>query len=285
MLGPMSAGAPAIGERVGPYRVEQLLGEGAVGHVYRAVHEATADAVALKVLREELTGDDTYRRRFLHEARAASEVRDRHLVPVVDAGEAEGRLYLAVEFVAGRTLAQRIEREGPLPLDDALRIAAHVGGGLDALHRAGIVHRDVKPANIMLAERGSAALTDFGLAKGPAYTVLTKPGQVMGTLDYLAPEVIRGGEATPASDLYAFGCVMYECVAGRAPFADRPLLQIATAALQEEPPDPCAGREDAPPGLSWALLQGVAKEPERRPPSATAYSHMLRLAAGKVSSN
>ena len=115
-----------------------------------------------------------------------------------------------------------------------------VAAGLDALHRGGIVHRDVKPSNVMLREDGSAALTDFGLAKGAAYTVLTRPGQVLGTLDYLAPELVRGGEATPASDIYALGCVAFECLAGRPPFADRSLFGVGTAHLEDEPPDPPA---------------------------------------------
>jgi serine/threonine-protein kinase len=256
-----------------------------MGVVFSAVREPDGDEVALKILRSELSGDDTFRQRFVHEARAAGEVRHKHLVPILDAGEAEGRPYLAVAFVRGDTLEQRLADHGALPLDDLVRVIAHVASGLDALHAAGIVHRDVKPSNVMIDEAGSASLTDFGLAKGRAYTVLTKPGMVMGTLDYLAPEMLRGAEATPASDIYALGCLAYECVAGRAPFADKSMFELASAHVSVEPPDPCVGREDAPEGLSWAILQALAKDPEKRPPTATAYAHLLGFATGRTSSS
>ena len=213
-----------------------------MGVVFRAVREPEGDEVALKVLRAELSADETFRRRFVHEARAAGEVRHKHLVPITDAGEAEGRPYLAVAFVRGRTLEARLDEEGPLPIEDIVRVVAHVASGLDALHAGGIVHRDVKPSNVIIDEAGSANLTDFGLAKGRAYTVLTKPGMVMGTLDYLAPEMLRGSEATGASDIYALGCVTFECTAGRAPFADKSMFDLASAHLNLEPPDPCADR-------------------------------------------
>ena len=268
------------GQRLGGYRLEERLGEGGMGVVFRAVHEPEGDEVALKVLRAELSADETFRQRFVHEARAAGEVRHKHLVPITDAGEAEGRPYLAVAFVRGQTLEARLASVRPLPLPDMVRVVAHVASGLDALHASGIVHRDVKPGNVMIDETGSASLTDFGLAKGRAYTVLTKPGVVMGTLDYLAPEMLRGSEATAASDIYALGCLAYECTAGRAPFADKSMFELASAHLNAEPPDPCANRPEAPEGLSWAILQALAKDPEKRPPTATAYAHLISFAAG-----
>ena len=270
----------APGDTLGPYRLEEFLGEGAMGLVYRAVRATDGEVVALKVLRAELSGDETFLRRFAHEVRAAQEVENRHLVPILEAGEADGRHFLAVRHVRGRSLEARIEAEGALPLEDVLRVAAGIASGVDALHRKGLVHRDIKPSNILLDEGGSASLTDFGLAKGPAYTVLTRPGQVIGTLDYLAPELIRGQPATPASDLYALGCVVFECVAGQPPFAGKGLFQIGAAHLEEEPSDPCARREDMPPGLGWAVTRALAKDPSERPATATAYAHMLRAAAG-----
>ena len=271
------------GARVGPYRLERPLGEGAMGIVFEAVHETDGRVVALKVLRPELSTDATYRQRFVHEARAAGEVRHKHLVPIEDAGEADGRSYLAVAFVRGRSLEVRLQADGALPVPDLVRIVAHVGSALDALHRAGIVHRDVKPSNVMLDGTGAAGLTDFGLAKGRAYTVLTRPGMVMGTLDYLAPELIRGAEATSATDLYALGCLAYECVAGRAPFADRSMFELGRAHLNDLPDDPTGARTDAPAGMALAILKALAKEPERRPPTGTAFANLLSFGAGTAS--
>jgi eukaryotic-like serine/threonine-protein kinase len=268
----------ATGSMVGSYRLEEFLGQGAVAVVFRAVRETDGAVVALKVLKDKLAADATYQRRFVHEARAASAVQDPHLVPILEAGDAGGKHYLAQAFIPGRSLAERLEVERQLPVDEVLGIAAQAGAGLDALHRAGLVHRDIKPSNIMLDAQGRAMVTDFGLAKGPAYTVLTSPGQVMGTLDYLAPELIKGGAGSAASDLYAFGCVIYECIAGQPPFADRGLFQVAMAHLNEQPPDPCVGRVDLPPQLSTAVLQALAKDPAQRPPTATAFSHLLNIA-------
>lgn len=279
----MAAGEPERtqelqpGERLGPFLLESVLGEGAMGVVFRAVRDPGGQRVALKVLKRQLSEDATYVRRFVHEGRAASEVQSSHLVPIIGAGEADGRTYLAVAYIDGPSLADRIKAEGHLPLDDTIRITADVAAGLDALHRAGLVHRDVKPANILLDRGGRALLTDFGLAKGPAYTVLTRPGQIMGTLDYLAPELIKGEPATPASDIYALGCAVYVCLAGRAPFADRSVYQVPAAIVQDEPSDPVSDRDDAPDGLGWAALRALAKDPAERPPTATAYANMLRV--------
>jgi serine/threonine protein kinase len=273
----------STGDRLGAYRLQERLGEGAMGVVFRAVREPEGDEVALKVLRAELASDETFRRRFVHEARSAGEVRHKHLVPILEAGEADGRPYLAVAYVPGKTLEQRLAQTGPMAIDEIVRLVAHVASGLDALHDAGIVHRDVKPSNVIIDPSGSANLTDFGLAKGRAYTVLTKPGIVMGTLDYIAPEMLRGGDATPASDLYALGCLAYECTAGRTPYADKSMFELASAHLSAEPPDPCADRRDAPEGFSWAILHAMAKEPEKRPPTAIAYAHLLTFASGRGS--
>ena len=274
-----TAGSLAPGAALGPYRLEGVLGEGGMGVVYRARRDFDGSVVALKVLRPELASDDVYRQRFLREARVASEVEHPHLVAIVDAGEADGTPYLAAQFVAGKTLRAEIATGGPLAIDATLAMAAQVGAGLDALHASGLVHRDVKPSNVMLDQDGRALLCDFGLAKGRAYTVLTSPGQVMGTLDYIAPELIRTGHATGATDIYALGCVVFECLAGAPPFGGLNPFQVGVAHLEEEPPDPCERRPDAPDRLSWAVLRALEKDPERRPNTATAYAHMLALAA------
>jgi len=268
----------AVGDRLGPYLLEELLGEGGMGLVFRAVREGDDRAVALKLLKVDLSEDETYKRRFIHEARSAAEVTHEHLVPILDAGEIDGRPYLAAAYVAGRTLEQRIQEEGALSLEGVLRLAEEVAGGLDALHGRGVVHRDIKASNILLSQDGAAALTDFGLAKGAAYTVLTRPGQVLGTLDYMAPELIKGEPATTASDIYAFGCCVYECAAGRAPFADRSGFQKGIAHLEDEPSDPGVDRDDWSAALSDVVLEALRKEPPHRPPTATAYAAKLRAA-------
>src|SRR4051812_43671276 len=161
-----------------------------MGQVFRATRSDDGSIVALKVMKQKFLADNQHGRRFEREARAAAEVQHPNLVGVLDFGEIEGTRYIAMRYVEGRSLEQRIDAEGPLPIDDIVTMTGEVAAGLDELHRHKLVHRDIKTANIMLDAEGHAALTDFGLAKGEGYSVLTKPGQVMGTLDYLAPEMI-----------------------------------------------------------------------------------------------
>jgi serine/threonine-protein kinase len=159
-------------------------------------------------------------------------------------------------------------------------LALEVAKGLGALHTEQLVHRDLKPANILLDESGRAYITDFGLAKDRDASALTEPGQAVGSMDYMAPEQIRGEEVTGRTDVYALGCVMCECLRGTPPFADRQGMRILWAHLQEEPPDPAADRDDVPADVSWAILRALEKEPDKRPQTATAYAHMVRVAAG-----
>ena len=272
----------AVAKTLGPYRLGAVLGEGTMGVVYKATR-SDGEVVALKVLKPALAEDETYRQRFRHETRAAQEVQHPHLVPVLDAGVADGRAYLAVAYVAGRSLAEQLQAEGPLAVIDVARIAAQLGAALDALHRRGLVHRDVKPANVMVAKDAGAALTDFGLAKGTGYTVLTRAGQVVGTMDYLAPELIRGGSATPATDIYALGCVLVECLTGAPPFGHRDLFEVGAAHLDEIPPDPSEARPDVSAAVSEVVLLALAKEPDARPATGTMYAHLLRAAAASAS--
>jgi serine/threonine protein kinase len=266
------------GDSLGGYRLESVLGEGGMGLVFRATRTADGREVALKVLKLDLADDLLFQHRFRQEARAAAEVHEPHLVPIIEASDADGRHYLAVDYMDGGSLTDRIAESGTLGGAELVRVVSEVAAGLDALHEAGIVHRDIKPQNILFSADGTAMLTDFGLAKGRAYTVLTKPGQVMGTLDYLAPELIRGDPATAQTDVYALGCVAFECVAGRAPFADKSLFQVGLAHLEEPPPDPCAERPELPAGLGAAVLTALEKPPDARPQSAGAYADLLRVA-------
>lgn len=266
------------GATLGDYKLEEILGEGGMGLVFRASRMSDGHEVALKVLKADLADDLLFQHRFRQEARAAAEVSEPHLVPIIEASEANGRHYLAVDYVTGGSLSQHIADKGTLAAGDLVRVVSEVAAGLDALHGAGVVHRDIKPQNILFAADGTAMLTDFGLAKGRAYTVLTKPGQVMGTLDYLAPELIRGEPATPLTDVYALGCVAFECLVGRAPFADKSLFQVGIAHLEEPPPDPSQLQPGVDSRFGRAVLTALEKNPEARPSSAGAYADQLREA-------
>ena len=250
-----------------------------MGIVFRARRETDGESVALKILRDELAEDDLYRRRFEREARIASELTHEHVVPVLDFGEASGRLYLAALYVRGASLADRIGSHGALSLADALRLVSDLSGALEALHARNLVHRDVKPANVMVDEHGAAALTDFGLARGTADTVLTKTGVVVGTVDYLAPELIRGQQADRSSDVYALGCLVYECLAGAPPFAEKAYVETLLAHVQDEPPDLGDLRSDLPESVCWTVVKALAKDPAERPPTATQYARLLRASA------
>jgi serine/threonine-protein kinase len=202
------------------------------------------------------------------------------VVPVVATGEHDGIPYMAQEFIEGETLDDRIKREGPLDTATAVQICSDVAAGLEALWGAGMVHRDIKPANILIDEGGKGWITDFGLAKDTQGSLLTLPGQALGSMDYMAPEQIRGEEVSAATDIYALGCVMYECMCGRPPFADVQGMRILWAHLQDEPPDPTTLRPDLPRPFAQALMSALAKEREKRPARAGEYAEMLAQTAG-----
>ena len=266
-----------LGERVGPYMVERMLGEGGMARVYCALAPGD-NRVALKIIKGDVA-DETFRRRFDREARMAAMVKHRNVVPVLDTGESNGVPYMAQQYVTGGSLSERIKREGSLGVDETVRLCSQIGAGLDALHEHGLVHRDLKPGNVLLDEEGNAYITDFGLAKDYALSVLTKAGQAVGSMDYMAPEQVRGHRVEATTDVYALGCVVCECLLGRPPFGDKEGMQILWAHLNDEPPDPAAQREDVSADLGWAILRALEKEPERRPPSGTSYARMVQFAA------
>ena len=227
----------------------------------------------MKVLRPERAADAAARARFLREARLAGRIESRHVVPVLEVGEA----YLVLPYYPRGSLARRLQ-EGKLGLDQTVRLAAELGRGLDALHEHGILHRDVKPSNVLLSGDGTAALADFGLARASDSTRITHDGQLVGTPHYLAPELIEGAEATRASDMYALGCLLYECVAGEPPFTGRRPAEIGFAHLTEAPPDPRERRPELSRDVALALLAALEKDPLARPTSATALARMLHVA-------
>jgi serine/threonine-protein kinase len=235
--------------------------------------------VALKLVKDDYARDETYRRRFYREARIAQTVKHPNVVPVLDTGEVDGMPYMAQRFIDGMSLDDRLKRDGPLDAQTAVQVCTDVAAGLEALWAAGMVHRDVKPANILLEESGRAYITDFGLAKDTQGSLLTLPGQALGSMDYMAPEQIRGEPVSAATDIYALGCVMYECMCGHPPFAEVQGMRILWAHLQDPPPDPREARRDMSSEFARALLTALEKDSARRPGSAGEYARMLAAAA------
>ena len=268
-----------VGTRVGGYVIDSLIGVGGMGRVYRAT-AADGTRVALKLVKEDLAGDEIFRRRFAREAWIAQTIRNPHVVPVLETGEHEGLPYLAAKLVDGIALDEKLRLEGRLDLAATVRVCAQVADGLEAMWEAGMVHRDVKPANILLDQTGRAYITDFGLVKDSRGSVLTRPGQALGSMDYMSPEQIRGMELTGAADVYALGCVAFECIQGRPPFAHRSGMQVPLAHLQEEPPDPAGDRPDVTRAFADALLVALRKDPSERPASSTDYARSLAASAG-----
>jgi ABC-type branched-subunit amino acid transport system substrate-binding protein/DNA-binding beta-propeller fold protein YncE len=240
------------------YRVESLLGRGGMGVVYRATDLSLDRPVALKLIAPELAEDKRFRERFLREPRLAAALDHPHVVPIHEAGEHDGQLYLAMRFVEGSDLKSIVEREGKLAPERALALLAQIADALDAAHRRGLVHRDVKPANVLVDADGHAYLTDFGISKqlGGAST---DTGQMVGTLDYLAPEQIRGERVDGRADCYALACVLYECLAGEPPFRRETEAETLWAHMHDPSP-----RLSAEPWLDPVLAQALAKDPAER---------------------
>jgi hypothetical protein len=260
------------GTLVGNYRIESAIGRGGMGVVYEATQLSLNRRIALKVLRQDLAGDQGFVERFRQEGRAQALLDHPHVLPVYEAGESELGLFLAMRLVRGATLAELL-REG-LAADRALRLLGHVASALDAAHAAGLVHRDVKPQNVLVDDADEAYLADFGLTRigdGSAVTgtgAVTTTGPMLGTVSYLAPEVIRGERATGASDRYAFAAVLFECLAGSVVFPRSSDVAVLYAHTGELPPRISDRRPELPTSLDEVLLAGLAKDPAGRPATA-----------------
>ena len=239
------------------------MGRGGMATVYRAEHVHLRRQVALKVPAPELAGDAVFRERFIRESRAAATLTHPHLVAVYDAGEIDGTLFLAMQFVEGEDLARTLRREGPLAPASAVETIAQIAAALDAAHARGLVHRDVKPANV-LVEDGHCYLADFGLTKLTGATAATVTGDVLGTLSYAAPEQIEGGAIDRRADVYALGATAYECLVGRDPVRPPAGAALLYAQLTEPPPRPSDRRPGLPTGVDAVVARALAKRPEDR---------------------
>ena len=255
---------PVTGQHFGAYRLIGELGRGGMGVVYRAEHEHLGRVVALKLLTPDLANSEGFRERFTRESRLAASLEHPNVVPVYDAGEVNGTLYLAMRFVSGTDLAAVLAQQGRLDAATTVAVLRDVAQALDAAHARGLVHRDVKPANVLIEDR-RCYLTDFGLTKSVAEkTALTQTGQFLGTIDYVAPEQIEGKPLDGRADVYALGCMLHQCLTGSTPYPRDSQVAVIYAHLQEPPPRPCEQRPDLPAGIDTVVARAMAKQPEER---------------------
>ena len=274
MPAPRDAHPPGslVGSR---YRILGPAGEGGMGVVYKAEDTKLRRTVALKFLPAAVALDPEAKKRFLREAQAAAALDHPNICPVYEVDEAGGEMFLAMAFVEGRSLKDRIA-EGRLPLVEAVGVAVQVAEGLLAAHERGVVHRDVKPANIMLGREGQVRITDFGLASLEGGADLTRPQTVLGTPAYMSPEQTRGERTDGRTDVWSFGCTLYEMATGRRPFEGELTQEVRARVLSEAPPDPVSLRPEIPPGLAEVILKCLRKKPGERFPDFEAVLSALR---------
>jgi serine/threonine protein kinase len=271
-------------EQFGAYRIEGLLGRGGMGEVYKAFDTEHDRVVALKVLSEHLAADKGYRERFRREAHSAARLNEPHIVPIHRYGEIEGRLFLDMRLVPGRDVAEVLATDGPFTPARAVSVISQAARALDSAHADGLIHRDVKPSNILLTGEGDdefVYLVDFGIARSTTDTqgpALTQTGAALGSFDYMAPERFLERAADKRVDVYALACVLFEILTGRRPFMGDGLAVLMYAHLNTEPPAPSSVRPDLPRALDAVVVKGLAKEPDDRYGSAGEFAAAARKA-------
>lgn len=259
------------------YRLVRPLGHGGMASVYLAEDRELDRPVAIKRLAENLAADPEFRRRFEREASLAARLSHPNIVAVYDVGEEDGRPFIVMEYVEGESVAEAA-RQAPLAVAEAVRVGLDACAGLAAAHEAGLVHRDVKPHNLLVTREGTVKIADFGLARSLEGTFLTDHGTVMGTAAYLAPEQLDGGETSPAVDVYSLGAVLYELLTGRAPRSASTLAELVQQGHDGPVPPVRELAPEVPPAVEAAVMHALASDPAERPPSADAFAAELRAA-------
>src|SRR5204862_1266977 len=251
----------------GRYRIERKLGAGGMANVYLAEDQELGRRVAIKILDDRHAADDSFIERFRREARNAAGLSHPHIVSIYDRGEAEGTYYISMEYLDGRSLKELILARGPAPISVAVDYARQILAALRVAHRQGLVHRDIKPHNVLVDGEGRVKVTDFGIARaGPSQ--MTEEGSIIGTAQYLSPEQAQGAPVTPSSDLYSLGIVLYELLTGSAPFAGETPVELAMKHLSKVPEAPSHLRPEIPRDLDFIVMRALAKSPEERYASA-----------------
>jgi serine/threonine protein kinase len=267
-----------IGELIAErYELRELVGTGGMSSVYKAHDRLLERTVALKVLHERFMSDGDHVERFKHEARAVAQLSHPNIVTVIDRGERDGRQFIVFEYVDGENLKELVVREAPLAVGDAVRLVLQIARALAFAHQHGLIHRDVKPQNVLLPEGGEAKVTDFGIARSlDMQGGITQTGTVMGTSDYIAPEQARGVKATAQTDVYALGIVLYELLTGEVPFTGDNFVAVAMQHINEPVPSVRELRPDVSPRLDAAIRRALAKNPRDRFPSMDAFAAELQ---------
>ncbi|HEY0735354.1 MAG TPA: protein kinase [Herpetosiphonaceae bacterium] len=273
-----------LNRQLGPYRIEALIGRGGMAAVYRAFDTRLQRYVALKMLYPQYLADTDIVERFRREAITAAQLDHPYIAPIYDVGEDDGLVYLAMKLLPGPSLADVLQREQHLPPERVAALIQQIASALDEAHQHGIIHRDIKPGNVLLDSRGNAILTDFGIAKSLDAPSLTESSVIVGTPDYIAPEQINprlapGGKIDHRADLYSLGAMIYRMVTGRRPF-DGPSQTVLLAHLHDSPPPPSEGLPSLPPGVDAVIARAMAKHPEERYSTATELAHALSDSLG-----
>jgi eukaryotic-like serine/threonine-protein kinase len=267
------------------YEIEELVGTGGMSSVYRARDQLLERLVALKVLHPHYGDDEEYVERFRREARSVARLSHPHIVTVIDRGEDDGQQFIVFEYIDGENLKQLLARTGPLPTRRALELALEIADALAFAHEHGLIHRDVKPQNVLVSPDGDAKVTDFGIARSlDVEHGVTQTGTVLGTSNYLSPEQASGKPTTPSTDVYSLGVVVYELLTGDVPFPGENFVAVAMKHLNEQPPDLLEQRPDVPLRLAAAVDRALEKDPARRFPSMDQFAWELRQCLGELDS-